>query len=121
MTKTINFELSKKLNDLWLLDRINTEHYLMENIFWDYVLWTEINQSTFYPKWKKYKTLTLEEAIEFLVNKWSRLWIMMYEYPKIKWVWKNIVNPFDVISYISDIKNIEKMIEYLIDNNLLTK
>jgi len=43
----------------------------------------------------------------------------MYEYPKIKGVSKNIINPFDVISYISDIKNIEKMLTYLLDNNLL--
>lgn len=104
--KTINFELSKRLNELWLLNNIETEYKLWE--YWVFVItWFE---PIVWPK--LYKTLTLEEAIEFLPN-----WISMqkdwwdYIYYYVDYIW-NFVSS-------NHIEAIEKMIEYLLDNKLL--
>lgn len=113
---TINFELSKRLNDLWLLDNIKTEYwYEYDNETKNY------NIDYFLPFNKNIicKTLTLEEAIEFLPDS-----IMITKH--------NNCNEKYLIDYNTDDYNedfswktlleaIEKMLEYLLDNNLLIK
>lgn len=113
--KTINFELSKRLNDLWLLDNIETEWkiQLLPTKIWNkWNKWRLVKNWNW--KWKIYKTLTLEEAIEFLPN-----WISMqkdwgeYIYYYFDYIWN--------FSSKNHIEVIEKLLEYLLDNDLLTK
>lgn len=147
MTKCINFELSKKLNDLGLLDDIETE-YCYYSTFDNkeyYQIWqnkyieeyeyfyVDIYNVSEYKVYKKYKTLTLDEAIEFLPmrfkNDWFNIsfalhkngeeWIysIVYSYnnkdgDEMGLYWWNANTPLGTI---------EKMLECLIDNNLLTK
>jgi len=128
--KTINFELSKRLTEWLYLDNIETEfkYYKM----WDeYIL---LHKTEFYKSdWDNIKTLTLEEAIEFLpiyikrkykfncekfnniipfsnMKKWDKYWVS-YIY---NWEW--------YIQYSKTLLGaIEKMLEYLLDNNLIWK
>lgn len=124
--KTINFELSKRLNDLWLLDNIETQCiYFRHKYFkkWEYIL-EDFIWNIIYDKKNcedKIKTLTLEEAIEFLWDKY---------FMQISWWWfnKNIYNICIIIKtnniqweWETLLEAIEKIIEYLLDNNLLTK
>ena len=127
MNKVLKFELSKRLNYLWLLDNIETEYWFTET--WKFFPWECI-----------YKTLTLEEAIEFLIkqkitfidiimpitnghyhtinsiryfNNW-KLWEIFTRgdedwYTDVEIYWKTFIEA------------IEKMLDYLLDNNLLTK
>lgn len=117
MTKVISLELAKRLAPY--LENIETEIYWVTSI--SNPKWSTI---TTMPEEKVtdvifYKTLSFSKSIEFICTHWSRLWIIMYEYPKQKWVWKNIINPYDVIKFFSEMKNIEEMLTYLLDNNLL--
>jgi len=129
--KTINFELSKRLNDLWLLDNIETEfkYYKM----WD--TYISLHESEFYKSdWDNIKTLTLEKAIEFLPWK-----INMPKYHRW-YLWDDVLcilaiepkddhievkyNHWNMWTYIwqswkTPLEAIEKMIEYLLDNNLI--
>ena len=131
--KTINFELSKRLNDLWLLDNIETEYWYFEQ--WDLFNIEEIFWKKYYiQKWDwLYKTLTLEEAIEFMpiyikwkykfnyekfnkvvpysnMRKWDKHWIK-YTY---NWEW--------YIQYWKTLlEAIEEMLEWLLNNWLLNK
>ena len=118
--KTIWFELSKKLNDLWLLDNIETEYKYIDFINWKWDRKIELfkNNNDKAPNdFKHIKTLTLEEAIEFL--------------PKYIWKYHLQINfywgIFDInykdcwVSYYPDIEKptlllaIEKMITFLIN------
>lgn len=110
--KTINFELSKRLNDLWLLDNIETKTMLVDDRY-----------SNWFFNWKYYKTLTLEEAIEFILKnvkvEFRNMISLQIFFRKdwihycIDWIWEWI--------WESQIEAIEKILEYLLDNNLLTK
>lgn len=113
MTKVIeNIELLKKLQPhLW-----KTEYYIdiktksVEKYFFN---------DTFYPK--DLKTLTLEEAIELIhKNKISleiTTWTIDEKNKLIYSINTNIENK--KFLWYKLIEQIEKMIEYLIDNNLL--
>lgn len=121
--KTINFELSKRLNDLWLLDNIETEFYYSSEITDIDIIRKKLNIGY----WRLLNTdipaLTLEEAIEFLKNKIQkrnefndfRISILWYEYEcyfiyyDFVWEWKTLLEA------------LELLIELLLDNNLLTK
>jgi len=117
MTNTIWLELSKRLTDLWLLDNIETEFSYDNNWY----LYNNL-QKEFEDKYKKfYKTLTVKEAIDFIVyniivefpNSFSieifkrKDWIHYY----ISWIWEWIGE--------TQIEAIEEVLEYLLDNNLL--
>ena len=108
--KTISFELSKTLNDLWLLNNIETEYWLYKNPNWDIIVcWYEDNNI--------WKTLTLEEAIIFIWNiKWLSSKLIVFEW---WYTWTN--NKIDINISNTDLLLItEWYIEYLIDNNLIT-
>ena len=113
--KTISLELSKKLAPY--LDGVKTEYNWCFDDSWEYFI-TNSNKI----EW--IKTLTLEEAIEFLpwylylpslfkdklfllITKWDGYYIEYWDY--IFKEWKTLLEA------------VEKMIEYLLDNNLLWK
>jgi len=127
MTKTLNFELSKRLTEWWYLDNIETEYHY--TVCW---LWKKIKS------WKleyteDIKTLTLEEAIDFLpeyiCEDCYELIIKKKEIFYINRFKPN--NCYEVITmdrylparfkWETLFEAIEKMIEYLLNNNLLTK
>ena len=116
MIKTINFELSKRLTEWGYLDNIETEYEM--NDYWKIVIWES-----------DYKTLTLEEAIEVLPNNFSldNYWYHLQMGKKYIWYFKNVTyclnskNPIQEFTWNTLLEAIEKMLEYLLDNNLLTK
>ena len=125
--KTINFELSKRLNDLWLLDNIETEYIYRESInpelyicstvfITDWILYdTDMS-------YNDYKTLTLEEAIEFLKQFWELKIILTNYRCNIYLIWNKLIKWENIhISTDTNLEAIEKMLEYLLNNNLLTK
>lgn len=115
--KTINFKLSKILNDLWLLDNIETEWkiQLLPTKEWNkWNKWRKVKNWNW--KWKIYKTLTLEETIKFISNNVNNKWRIYCNLELQKELW----DTFSVLE-IFDIKKAEVMLEYLLDNNLLWK
>ena len=115
--KTINFELSKRLNDLWLLDNMETEYW------YEYDNETKNCDINYFLPFNKNiicKTLTLDESIEFIKNYNNtlidfRLCINYWEY----YIISNCKHYY--FRWKTFIEAIEKMIEFLLDNNLLTK
>lgn len=158
----IKFELAKKLNELWLLDNIDTE--FVYNDYWTIYFADDIkfvdtrkecnkihNCEPYYifhnansyaiqnqkNEWFIYKTLTTEEALEFLPD--NIVWVY--------WALFNLVIDKNRDWYLIDYKNykhwywhikwgkyfknnntrlplieaIEQIIENLIDNNLIWK
>ena len=69
--KTINFELSKRLNDLCLLDNIETEYVYTNSAPWDYNLiqsiknWKVVYEMNYE---RDVKTLTLGELPKFIYD-----------------------------------------------------
>lgn len=142
--KTIDFELSKKLNDLWLLDNIDTE-YVYHKIIkwideWKYVI--IINHELEWKTKTDIKTLTIEEAIEFLprtisVDKdyfWKapigRIHILWHKDTKEWSVWYTIIESqllvlenWDVvdIEWQTLLEAIENLLYFLLENWLLNK
>ena len=123
--KTINFELSKRLNDLWLLDNVETEYWIeYDNEYHNHYI-------TYYLPFNKNiicKTLTLEEAIETLFA-WTSIYFRWWRW---NWTrWSIDIYSDSIISHLLEdepefewetlLGAIEKMLEYLLDNNLLTK
>lgn len=103
--RTINFELSKRLNDLWLLDNIETK-------------------CSFFKKESKevIKTLTLEEAIEFLNDNNFILKFRKDNDKRLKYNYYVESNRIGIYpSWNSYIKCIEDLLEYSLTNNLLKK
>lgn len=140
--KTLSFELSKRLNELKLLDNIETKFLYSKK--WKIYDKLETGPYTY----GMIKTLTLEEAIEFLPEKiidaewgwinrdwakWSRwpcnIWFNFFKEIRNQneWIiWKIQIKDFDnceldLVVWKTLLERIEKMIEYLLDNNLLTK
>ena len=112
--KIINFEISKKLNDLWLLENIETEYHYNAFYIWDDTFEDkDYEWKVWINKFNKYKdsikTLTLEEAKTFVYHKCEE---EVYNY----------INQYsrEEIFYFG-IEDIENMLEYLLENNLLTK
>lgn len=119
---TINFELSKRLNEWWYLDNIETKYWYRDNwILLEYWIYRILNDW----EWVYYKTLTLEEVLEFLpkefkndkltffLNFWpmNNIWYCQYE----DWfLWKLYWETWQTF-----LEAIEKMLEFLLDNNLL--
>ena len=117
--KTINFELSKRLNELGLLDDIDTEYYIdEENTIYS-------NSCIGYEDAYIVKTLSLEEALEFLKNE---IWIacdfsirnVHNMWWKLEWCFEE-PEPNIFIKWKTLLEAVEKMIEFLLDNNLIWK
>ena len=116
--KTINLELSKRLASY--LEDMETEYYL------EYTQWAYLpqNDATF-EEWTDIKTLTLEEIIAFLQNNMIRYDIDVRYTPRInKIIYKeenkeNLTTIETNIMWETLLEAIEKMLEYLLDNNLL--
>ena len=146
--KTINFELSKRLNEKWLLDNIETEfvynnnwkRYFSDDIkFVDttkecnkihncepyYILHNAKSYSIQNQKneWYIYKTLTTEEAVEFLKNEiWIACDFSISNRHNIDWCirWNfESTEPNLYFEWEALLETIEKFLEYLIDNNLI--
>lgn len=127
--KTINFELSKKLSDLWLLDDIQTEYIYTKidiwfwNINYDIIEWKYFNINDW-----DIKTLTLEEWIKILPKKISFedydlfLFLDFFDKKLFYWLYSDLDEYNISFKYKETLlEAIEKMLEYLLDNNLLTK
>lgn len=121
--KTIWFELSKKLNDLWLLDNIETEYWYAES-WWLHNYKAEIEDRP-----EMIKTLTLEETIEFLNN--NKITFLIENSPYYSWNekisilikyinWKLLDFEIEVFSKTL-LEATESIITKLLENNLLTK
>jgi len=134
--KTITLELSKRLAPY--LEDVDTEYWLeiytsdWEDIneapedFWNlYPIWnTRADTSVSY---KQIKTLTLEEAIEFLPKKhpkYKEYYLRMMLYDKTWDVEYWMCEPCETMwgaCWKTLLEAIEKMLEYLLDNDLLWK
>lgn len=131
-TKTLSLETSKLLQEKWLLDEIETEYVWVIN--WDII--TTSTSKTIkelyahplveIPEWfTTYKTLTLEEAIEFLPRIINDKWIYITKWIMEKYCMAYVDNDMeqDDIDNWTDWKTLleatEKMINYLLTNNLL--
>lgn len=78
-----------------------------------------------------YKTLTLEEAIELLPETFFVEWIRMWWYIFPEYIWEFTQkykmsvceywthNQYELFNWVTLLQAIEKMLEYLIDNDLL--
>lgn len=136
--KTINLELSKRLNELWLLDDIRfvpefayyTKVRIANTTMHKIEIWIFDNiPHRKYEYDNKIITLTLEEAIEFLPKeiKWEFEFAIKYdwedkyivEYNRYQQDWSIIENICETWKTL--LEAIEKMLEYLIENNLLIK
>ena len=134
--KTINLELCKKLTEAGILDNIETEYYI--NSQW------VINENLFNNKHLKsinaVKTLTCEEAYDILPNKiwekylniqkaWNNLQyfevdensIPIDDWETIESSWKTLLDDNQINTEKLLLEAIEKMIEYLLENNLFNK
>jgi len=143
--KTINLELSKRLAPY--LEDVDTEYsyyfykddnWKITNSIWKYKH-SFVRTKIFYIT-EEYKTLTLEEAIEFLPIKilkdwvfykysieteeanedevyYKRYWIIYYD---TSWLYRDKFWN-DLPWWNTLLEAIEKILEYLLDNNLLWK
>ena len=150
--KTINLELSKRLAP-YLKD---TAYVISDNwtIYTSYeinIIDTEDKNSAMYWKWKSYrifnnkvhpvclssdkhyskiyKTLTLEEAIEFIAKQTTEF-ILHYKKSKIiknsyNYIFREILKDWSwwmcLASWDTYLESVEEMLEFLLDNNLLWK
>lgn len=125
--KTINFELSKQLNEKWLLDDRETEYVYEKNRENERNLFENNADDIF--MYETIKTLTLEEAIEFLppyiytdTFEFLTMW-RNKEVWKISYYGKYDLTSLDILyedfSWVTLLIAIEKMIKYLLKNDLL--
>jgi len=119
MTKVISLKLAKRLAPY--LENVETENWYFN---WD-LNW--LFKWRFVPEhdhWEIIKTLTLEEAIEFLKQRRINLCLTI-KHNNEYWKDYNLeLFSFDRwlnVEWDTQIEAIEKMIEYLLDNNLLWK
>lgn len=122
----IKIETCRKLQERWVLENFKTEYSYFKNC--DPLVWFEINK-TFEKLWRlnwveNVPALSIEEAIDILPKniwpdilhirvQWSWRVIKYFnEYNMDVWVWHKVW-------WFTLIKALEKMIEYLLDNNLI--
>lgn len=122
--KTISLELSKKLAPY--LKGIETE-YIYNDMWWiEENKWTDEELNAFN---NVYKTLTLEEAIDFFLHKWpSNLHLLLSLFEEnltmiIVCIFNKERKELKTIEKITGTKKeaIEQIITYLLENNLLPK
>lgn len=125
MTRVIeNIELLKKLQPY--LEYVETEYwFVLVNKEVDNYKLERTDRYVFPNKNIDLKTLTLEEAIELLPEELYIKWIQ-HIFTVTKWDWFYWVNydedgfwAFETIQEKTLLEAIEKMLEYLIDNDLL--
>jgi len=127
--ETISLELSKRLAPY--LEDVETEFFYYNDVEYDinnYVL-LDTKEELFkkFLQWHDFKTLTLEEAIEFLQTNIAWIYDIVsaestqWNYFECNYYkdWPNKDKPFDVVSWKTLLEAIEKMLEYLLDNDLL--
>ncbi len=115
--ETINLELSKRLTPY--LEEVETEY-----VWYDTIEWEDIFLERKWLYWRDYiycKTLTLEEAIEFIIKKWFIIWFEEWNIMLLNWVASNELAITEEFYHKDNINWVEKILEYLIDNNLLWK
>lgn len=142
MTKTISFDLSKRLDELWLLRDVETEYYITD--YWEIYYANEIDiintndiNSVMYWEWKSYwkfsdkihppcltankhydlifKTMTTDEAFEFI---WKQICHFEMPYPNA-WILNWWTVHWDKIEANNLCEYFEKCITYLLDKNLI--
>lgn len=126
---TINFKLSKKLKEQSILFDVDTIYYFYK---WKLEYSNNHKNYTFEERENLYKTLTLEEAIEFLPIKIDNYYLVLWK--NDNWYWGNYLLKDEDNLYILDksllinicnkatlLEVIEQLLEYLLDNNLLPK
>jgi hypothetical protein len=120
--KTISFELSKRLNESWLLDDIDTDflYQLLPNNKKNWWLKHKLVKNWNW-EWRVYKTLTLAEAIEFLpsfnlekINYKDEEWNIQLTSFNLKINWYETWEKKELVFAI------EKLLEYLLDKFLQT-
>lgn len=113
--KTINLELSKKLNEAWVLDGVETEFFYSLNIANQALLYRNLENEMLRDD---FKTLTLEETIELI---WKDMCNMRLLYPNA-WMWlMELQFEKEDLQGESLIEVFEKFLEYCLENDLLDK
>ncbi len=120
MTKVINLELSKRLQEVL---KEEEPEYAIDNEWniWE-LIYAQSEHDEFWEDWY-FKTLTLEEAIEFL-PKWIDGNKLIIEVLWSGWVIKYSSDDIDkwCLCKVADftlLEAIEKILTYLLDNNLI--
>lgn len=133
MDKVISLETSKRLAPF--LKDIKTEYFWFYHVDWEYELMKCSDMQDTYNFGADEKTLTLEEAIEFLPIeiKWYTilLWKSGQEHILTKTInnkyytvwyfikWNNWLKILERVTWKTLLEAVEKMIIYLLENNLL--
>lgn len=113
MTKVINFDLAKKLNDAWI--KIDAKHlYYKWQLFEDYEFSSYCDNYTDIDHSQVISAPDLEEAIEFI---WKRMSHQKFLY-KNAWIW-TLQTMFDWEFTWTLMEVYEQYLEYLLDNNML--
>lgn len=118
MQKFISYELCKTLAEKWIGQEIETEWtYLKQN-------WNPYFVENYKGEAKEeIKAFNLEEALEILPKKidWNRLTIEWVNQWQVWYTDKNNEEcySFDCSEWTTPIEAVEKMIVYLLENNLL--
>lgn len=134
MTKVLSLETCKRLQDRWLLDDIETEYlYIYE--FLEPNKYEIIKTDGYCTLNPIIKAPNLEEAIELLPKKlefenipvyleifpYKNLWCICYRYDKTIFDLLNDNQECQVWLWKTLLEAVEKMINYLLDNNLIWK
>ena len=105
--KTINFELSKKLYEKWLLKFKQYEYsrFFRVDDEWNSLAVCKNSYNEFLEEYKEYPTMALEEAIKFLPREilWWELQMnktcIWYEWAKTIWLlkfcWKTLLEAIE--------------------------
>lgn len=132
--KTINFELSKRLYDNWLLsfNWLDYSRYFRIDSEWNSLAICKHNDdyNEYLETYKEYPSLTLEEAIEFLPIQINNYYFVFWK--NDNWYWCNYLEKDEDELYIlgnallknicnekTPLEAIEKMLEYLLEENLI--
>ena len=114
--KILSLETCKRLQEKWLLDNSETELIYSKN-YWHLMSRKE------HPYWNNIKAHDLEEAIELLpdniIRNWSRYFISIYKTSLWYTIYYSYYNDDFKINWKTLLEAVEKMINYLLDNNLL--
>ena len=121
--KHLTLETSKRLQEAWILEWVETDYRYWEHYswWWSLIEWCDWDCDTYWIVWD-IPAPNLEEAIELLPKKiWDKVLTIN---PASRWdrvyYEKNYEIQHEII-WKTLIKTIEKMLIYLLDNNLIWK
>lgn len=123
MEQCINFELSKKLYEKWFIGFKQCEYsrFFRVDDEWNSLAVCKNSYNEFLEEYKEYPTMTLEGTIEFL-RKYFKNSIYDFSINLLTdWYSLEMKTPFRIFSWKTLLEAIEKMLKYLLDNNLLQK